>query len=62
MTDALHFQMDWLHGLIHYSDVYEIGEEAVRLVGIRVQLSTKSVIIQNLQKALHLPESVFRTD
>ena len=34
MIDALHFRLDWLHGLIiRYFDVYEIGEEVVHLIG-----------------------------
>ena len=34
MIDALHFRLDWLHGLIiRYFDVYEIGEEVVHLMG-----------------------------
>ena len=34
MIDALHFRLDWLHGLIiRYFDVYEIGGEVVHLIG-----------------------------
>ena len=34
VIDALHFRLDWPHGLmIRYFDVYEINEEIVRLIG-----------------------------